>query len=128
MEARVTRASERGLVREYKPERNVLGDIDDAPHKWGRTAASIPGVPGTGEHTRLQQPHRFLQSKPSPSYQTPSRRIHNPPYTHPATTSHAINLRQRPGSPCLTNPCPSLARAGERNVLSFLSPDSGYDR
>ena len=26
----------------------MLGDIDDSPHQWGRTAASIPGVPGTG--------------------------------------------------------------------------------
>jgi hypothetical protein len=34
--------------RPFVPERNVLDDIDDEPHKWGRTAASIPGVPGTG--------------------------------------------------------------------------------
>ncbi len=100
------------MVREYEPERNVLGNIDDTPHKWGRTAASVPGVPGTGENTHLLQPHSILAAIPC---------THPPMSTTCATTGLLLN-------PCLMNPYSSSPRAGERNVLSFLSPDSGYDR
>mmetsp|Transcript_81242 Transcript_81242/g.218510 ORF Transcript_81242/g.218510 Transcript_81242/m.218510 type:complete len:162 (+) Transcript_81242:86-571(+) len=39
--------------RNYEPERNVFEELDDGTYKWGRTAASIPGVPDTGERNVL---------------------------------------------------------------------------